>query len=107
MGEGEAESSSPLRKKGQGATCMASAGFSEDFWLFPDPEAVSPPEIFSLLAFCSASFLALALALADVDSTAVGSFTVDSEVGGVVGRGYSNREGLAFDRSSKLGTLRS
>lgn len=66
------------------------------------------PAAFSAIAFCSASFLlALAFALADVDKTAVGSLTAEVVVGTVVGLGYSNRDGFAFDRNSNFGTLRS
>src|SRR5262249_51546678 len=62
---------------------------------------------FSAVVFCSASFLALALAFADVDSTAVGSLTADVVVGTVVGFGYSNNEGFAFDMNSNFGTFNS
>lgn len=75
-------------------TCIVSPSLSlEDL---PFPEVDSVPDDFSAIAFWSASFLlALAFALADVDKTAVGSFTADAVVAIVVGRGYSNNDGFA------------
>jgi len=72
--------------------------FSECLGPFPElelAEASSLVEDFSAAAFCSASFFTLDLAFAVVDKTAVGNLTADADVGAVVGRGYSNREGLA------------
>lgn len=89
---------------------MESASFSLDDFSFPvfvAEDEDSAPVAFSALAFCSASFLALALAFAEVDKTAVGSFTADVAVGTVVGFGYSNKEGFAFDKNSNFGTFRS
>ena len=91
-------------------TCIASPSFSLDDFPFPVLGAAdedSAPDDFSAFSFCSASFLALALAFAEVDRTAVGSLTADVVVGTVVGFGYSKREGFACDKNSNLGTFRS
>jgi len=77
---------------------MASPSFSLEDFPFPalGADVESGLDAISALAFCSSAFLlALALALADVDKTAVGSFTVDVVVGTVVGLGYSKSESFA------------
>lgn len=71
------------------------------------PEDDSVPAAFSAMAFSASFLLALALALADVDKTAVGSLTAEVVVATVVGLGYSNSEGLACDTNSNFGTFRS
>ncbi|GKB96228.1 hypothetical protein Tco_0982365 [Tanacetum coccineum] len=57
------------------------AGGSSSFTAAADPEAAaeSPLDNFYALAFSASFLLALALALADVDKTTVGSFTADVE----------------------------
>lgn len=89
---------------------MESPSFSADAFPLAGLELVdedSAADDFSAMFFCSASFLALAFAFAEVDKTAVGSFTADVAAGTVVGLGYSNNEGFAWDRKSNFGTFRS
>ncbi|GKD27941.1 hypothetical protein Tco_1234155, partial [Tanacetum coccineum] len=52
---------------------------NQKFWGNPEAAAESPLDNFYALAFSASFLLALALALADVDKTTVGSFTADVE----------------------------
>ncbi|KAJ0617196.1 hypothetical protein HanIR_Chr02g0098761 [Helianthus annuus] len=88
-------------------TCIESASFSPEAFPLPELDESAAPVNFSAFAFSASFLVALALALADVDKTAVGSFTAEAAVGTVVGRGYSNNDGLACDKNSNFGTFKS
>ena len=57
----------------------------------------------STAAFSFSLVFSLAFAFAVVESTAVATFSTVSFVGGLVGGGYANRLGRAFDTKSNLG----